>query len=164
MHPAGPPQRTRSITFQDDACYTYQKIICKITKATPTTTAQNAGLCHIGRSPSEGIVVAPGTSPASSLSGLGFVTRLTVTVTNTQITADHSARNMFSAMSFAWLESAMYCSAPGSALTHAHIAIEEAVPEARPQNPPAFVARFHSMPSSTVPNSGAMKKLNSACT
>ena len=42
--------------------------------------------------------------------------------------------------------------------------MEDAVPASRPQNPPAGVARFHSMPSSTVPNSGAMKKLNSACT
>ena len=42
--------------------------------------------------------------------------------------------------------------------------MEEAVPAARPQNPPAGEARFHNMPSSTVPKSGAMKKLKSACT
>ena len=44
------------------------------------------------------------------------------------------------------------------------MAMEETVPASRPQKPPAGVARFHSMPSSTVPNSGAMKKLNSAWT
>ena len=42
--------------------------------------------------------------------------------------------------------------------------MDDTVPASRPQKPPAGVARFHSMPSSTVPNSGAMKKLNSACT
>ena len=55
-------------------------------------------------------------------------------------------------------------SAAGSSFTQAHMPIEETVPASRPQKPPAGVARFHSMPSSTVPNSGAMKKLNSACT
>ena len=44
------------------------------------------------------------------------------------------------------------------------MAIEETVPASKPQNPPAAVARFHSIPSSTVPKSGAIKKLNSACT
>ena len=42
--------------------------------------------------------------------------------------------------------------------------IEESVPHSNPQNPPGPVARFQSIPSTTVPNSGAMKKLNSACT
>ncbi len=40
----------------------------------------------------------------------------------------------------------------------------ETVPAARPQKPPAGEARFQNMPSRTVPKSGAMKKLNSACT
>ena len=42
--------------------------------------------------------------------------------------------------------------------------MEVTVPDSSPQNPPAFVARFHSMPRITVPNSGAIKKLKSACT
>ena len=50
------------------------------------------------------------------------------------------------------------------AFTHAHMPIEDSVPASNPQKPPACVARFHNMPSITVPNSGAMKKLNSACT
>jgi hypothetical protein len=52
----------------------------------------------------------------------------------------------------------------GENLTIAHMAIEETVPASRPQNPPAGVARFQSMPSKTVPKSGAMKKLKRACT
>ncbi len=71
---------------------------------------------------------------------------------------------MFSAMSLASGESAMMRSAAGSSLTQAHMPIEESVPDSRPQKPPAGVARFQSMPRSTVPNSGAMKKLNSAWT
>ena len=55
-------------------------------------------------------------------------------------------------------------SAPGSTFTQAHMAMEETVPASRPQKPPARVARFHNMPRMTVPSSGAMKKLNSACT
>ena len=54
--------------------------------------------------------------------------------------------------------------AVGSIFTHAHMLTEDAVPASNPQNPPAPVARFHSMPSTTVPNSGAMKKLNKAWT
>ena len=42
--------------------------------------------------------------------------------------------------------------------------MEESVPTSRPANPPAAVVRFHSMPRITVPNRGAMKKLNRACT
>ncbi len=42
--------------------------------------------------------------------------------------------------------------------------MEDAVPASRPQKPPCLVARFHSMPRMTVPKSGAMKKVNSACT
>ena len=42
--------------------------------------------------------------------------------------------------------------------------MELSVPASKPQKPPAGVARFHSIPRITVPNSGAMKKLNSACT
>ncbi len=38
--------------------------------------------------------------------------------------------------------------------------IELSVPASKPQKPPAGVARFQSMPRITVPNSGAMKKLN----
>ena len=45
-----------------------------------------------------------------------------------------------------------------------YMPIEDEVPANRPQNPPFGVARFHIMPSRTVANSGAMKKLNSACT
>jgi hypothetical protein len=40
--------------------------------------------------------------------------------------------------------------------------IEEAVPQSNPQNPAGPVARFQSIPRTTVPNKGAMKKLNSA--
>ena len=32
------------------------------------------------------------------------------------------------------------------------------------KNPPAGEVRFHNIPKMTVPNSGAMKKLMSACT
>ena len=62
------------------------------------------------------------------------------------------------------LVAAMTAGALGSTFTQAHIALDDSVPASNPQNPPAGVARFHNMPSSTVPNSGAMKKLNRACT
>ena len=42
--------------------------------------------------------------------------------------------------------------------------MDDPVPDRRPQKPPAWVARFQSIPSSTVPNNGAMKKLNRAWT
>ena len=89
---------------------------------------------------------------------------LTATVTITQTSHDHRPLYMFSAMSLALVESAIMASALGSTFTHAHMPIDETVPASSPQKPPAGVARFHNMPSSTVPNSGAMKKLNSACT
>ena len=40
--------------------------------------------------------------------------------------------------------------------------IEDAVPASSPRKPPQCVARFHSIPRTTVPNSGAIKKLNNA--
>ena len=42
--------------------------------------------------------------------------------------------------------------------------MEETLPASSPQKPPAGVTRFHIMPSSTVPKSGATKKLKSAWT
>ena len=51
--------------------------------------------------------VAPYTSPCNSASVFGLVIRLTTTVTTTQMIHDHNARYMFSAMSFAYGESAM---------------------------------------------------------
>ena len=71
---------------------------------------------------------------------------------------------MFSAISLALGERAMIDKALGTNLTQAHIAMEDNVPTSSPQNPPAGVARFHNMPRSTVPNSGAIKKLKSAWT
>src|SRR5581483_11636031 len=96
--------------------------------------------------------------------GCGRVARLTNTVTRTQMIHDQSARYMFSAMSLAWEDSAMIPSAGGSSFTHNHMPTEETVPASKPQKPPAGVARFQSIPSSTVPNSGAIKKLNNALT
>ncbi len=96
--------------------------------------------------------------------GRGLVNRLTITLTPTDVLTDQSARYMFSAMSLASGEMATYVSAEGSALTHAQRPIEVRVPISRPQNPPALVARFQNMPSSTTPSSGEMKKLKSACT
>src|ERR1035441_3075350 len=142
----------------------YQKIMFNAMKTAATTPAQKMGRCHIGRSPSDGITVQPYTRLVSSESGFGLVNRLTTTVTITHTIQDQSARNMFSAISLALGDMATYFSAVGSSLTQAHMPMDDAVPVARPQKPPAGEARFHNMPSSTVPNSGAMKKLNRACT
>src|ERR1017187_4669952 len=142
----------------------YQKIIFNAMKTAATTPAQKMGRCHIGRSPSDGITVQPYTRLVSSDSGFGLVNRLTTTVTIRHRIQDQSARNMFSAISLALGDKATYFRAVGSSLTQAHMPMDAAVPDARPQKPPAGEARFHNMPSSTVPKSGAMKKLNRACT
>jgi len=78
-----------------------------ITNTAATTPAQKIGRWYAGRCPSLGISVQPYTSPASSLSGLGLVIRLTTTVTPPQASPLHRARNMFSAIGFASGESAM---------------------------------------------------------
>src|SRR5262245_4490606 len=85
----------------------YQKITCKIRNAAPTTAAQKTGRLYRGRCPSEGTSVQPYTKPTNSEVGLGRVARLTSTVTTAQMTPDHSARNMFSAMSLASEDSAI---------------------------------------------------------
>lgn len=72
----------------------------------PTTVAQNHGRCSMETRPSEGIAVTPYTRPLSSASGFGLVTKLTATVTITQMRQDQSARYMFSAMSRAYGDSA----------------------------------------------------------
>ena len=41
--------------------------------------------------------------------------------------------------------------------------IETRIAVTKPQNPPAGVARFQSMPRITVPKSGTMKKKTSTC-
>src|SRR5450755_1858287 len=119
---------------------------------TATATAQKAGRCNSETCSSEGMSVTPITSPFSSLTGLGVVIKLTTIVTSTQTSQDHSPRYIFSAISLAWLESATYLSAEGSSLTQAHMLMDETVPASSPQNPPAAVARFHSIPRITVPN------------
>ena len=68
------------------------------------------------------------------------------------------------AMGFACGENAIYSSAAGSLLSQIHMASELPVPTNRPQNPPAGVARFQSIPRMTVPNNGAIKVANNACT
>src|ERR1035437_81665 len=138
----------------------YQKIIFNAMNAAATMPAQKMGRCQTGRWPSDGITVQPYTRLVSSDSGFGLVIRLTTTVTITHTIQDQRARNMFSAISFALEDMATYCSAVGSSLTQAHMPMEDAVPAARPQKPPAGEARFHNMPSSTVPKSGAIKKLD----
>src|SRR6185312_7427110 len=140
----------------------YQKIICKIIKATSTTPAQKIGRFIKGRCASEGRSVQPLTNPTNSPTGLGFVAKLTNTVTSTHIIHDQSARYISSAIAFASAEPVMMASARGSILTHAHMPTDANVPESNPQNPPAAVVLFHNMPRITVPNNGAMKKLNSA--
>src|ERR1035437_440077 len=142
----------------------YQKIIFNAMKAAATMPAQKMGRCQTGRLPSDGITVQPYTRLVSSDSGFGVVIKLTTTVTITHTIQDQRARNMFSAISLALEDMATYRSAVGSSLTQAHMPMDDAVPAARPQKPPAGEARFHNMPSSTVPKSGAMKKLNRACT
>ena len=71
---------------------------------------------------------------------------------------------MSCAIGFACDDSATYCSAVGSTFTQTHMPIDDSVPRNNPQNAAGPVARFHSIPRITVPNNGAMKKLNSACT
>src|ERR1700677_2742040 len=142
----------------------YQKIRFKTKKTTITTMAQKIGFCQIVVAPSSGIGVTPYTSPASCSVGTGLVTRLTTTVTITQIIQLHSARYRFSAIGFASELLAMYRKAPAFVCTQINIPIDETVPASNPRNPPQCEARFHSMPKITVPNNGAMKNLNSACT
>src|ERR1700722_317059 len=69
----------------------YQKIILRITNTTATTPAQKRGFWYTGTFSIGGIVVCPYTKPANALSGMGFVARLTTTVTTTQTMNDHSA-------------------------------------------------------------------------
>src|SRR5665213_3863 len=140
----------------------YQKIICKIIKAISTTPAQKIGRFVNGRCLSEGNSVQPLTNPTNSDSGFGFVARLTNTVTSTHIIHDQSARYISSAIAFASAEPVMMARARGSNLTQAHMPTEANVPESNPQKPPAAVVLFHNMPRITVPNNGAMKKLNKA--
>src|ERR1700737_5013271 len=68
----------------------------------------------------------PYTSPESCSIGTGFVPRLTMTVTATQISQLHSARYRFSAIGFALGDIAMYRKAPTLVCTHTNIPIEEA--------------------------------------
>src|SRR5271167_1102293 len=70
----------------------YQKIRFKIKKTTITTVAQKIGFCQIVVAPSSGIGVTPYTRPESCSDGTGLVTRLTATVTSTQIIQLHRAR------------------------------------------------------------------------
>src|SRR6185312_4507158 len=85
----------------------YQNIICKIIKTTNTITAQKMGRFIKGRCPSEGNSVQPLTSPTNCSTGLGFVAKLTNTVTSTQMIHDHKARYMSSAIAFASAEPVM---------------------------------------------------------
>ena len=126
--------------------------------------AQNSGRCVRGTAASTGSFVQPYTNPSSCSSRIGAVAKLMATVTPTHTSHDHKARYMFSAIPAAFGENAMIDNAAGSSLPQIHNPIDEVVPSNSPQNPPAGVARFHNIPRSTVPNSGAMKKLKSACT
>src|ERR1700691_5384844 len=69
----------------------YQKIMFSATKTTVTTAAQKRGFWYRGTSPMEGTSVSPYTKPVNSLSGIGFVARLTTTVTTTHTIKDQSA-------------------------------------------------------------------------
>src|SRR6185437_16231825 len=140
----------------------YQKIICKIIKTTSTTPAQKMGRFIKGKCLSDGNSVKPRTNPTNSDSGLGFVAKLTNTVTSTHIIHDQRARYISSAIAFASAEPVIIAKARGSNLTHAHIPTDANVPESNPQKPPAAVVLFHNIPRITVPNNGAMKKLNNA--
>src|SRR4029077_1526761 len=142
----------------------YQKIMFSATNTIPTSVAQNAGRCQIETCASCGISVAPYTNPFNSLSGFDCVIRLPPTVTITQISHDHSARYISAAIGFALLESATYFTASGTFPPHRTIPPAATVPDSNPQKPPAAVVRFHNIPRITVPNSGAMKMLKSACT
>src|SRR6185312_9832565 len=99
----------------------YQKIICKIIKATNTTPAQKIGRFIKGRCLSDGSSVQPLTKPTKSSTRLGFVAKLTNTVTNTHIIHDQRARYISSAIAFASAEPVIFAKARGSNLTHAHI-------------------------------------------
>src|SRR6185312_4645929 len=142
----------------------YQKIICKIIKATSTTAAQNIGRFVKGRCLSEGNSVQPLTNPTNCSTGLGLIAKLTNTVTSTQMIHDQRARYISSAIAFASAEPVIIASARGSILTHAHMPTEATVPASNPQKPPCEVVLFHNIPKITVPNNGAMKKLNNAWT
>src|SRR6185312_7029664 len=102
----------------------YQKIICKIIKATNTTAAQKIGRFIKGRCASEGNSVQPLTNPTNCSSGLGFVAKLTNTVTSTHIIHDQSARYISSAIAFPSAEPVIIAKARGSNLTHAHMPTE----------------------------------------
>src|SRR6185312_10801829 len=140
----------------------YQKIICKIMKATSTTAAQKIGRLVKGRCASEGSSVQPLTNPTNCSTGFGFVAKLTNTFTSTHMIHDQRARYISSAIAFASAEPVIIESARLSNLTHAHIPTEAKVPASNPQKPPAAVVLFHNMPRITVPKSGAIKKLNKA--
>ena len=79
----------------------------RTTNTTKTTAAQKIGRFSSGMSRSDGTSVQPRTSPTSSLAGLGFVSKLTTTVTITQATHDQRPRYMFSAIARACSDSAM---------------------------------------------------------
>jgi hypothetical protein len=78
----------RASVYQKTA---YQKIMFSAMKTTVTTAAQKRGFWYSGTSPTLGTFVSPYTSPVNWLSGIGFVARLTNTVTTTQVIKDQSA-------------------------------------------------------------------------
>ena len=79
----------------------YQKIHCNKRNNAADIPAQKTGRFQSGRCPSLGNCVQPYTKPANSSAGLGRVNALTVTVTITHTSHDHSPRYMFSAISLA---------------------------------------------------------------
>src|SRR5436309_3733206 len=76
------------------------------------------------------------------MSSLGFVARLTATVTITQMTPDHRARHISIARGLARGESAIRAILLGSSSTNVNITMEESVPASKPRKPPAEVALF----------------------
>src|SRR5205823_10713956 len=104
------------------------------------------------------------TNPFSSSSGLGLVTNVTSTVTTTQVTDAQSACHIAWASGWASGENANTLTQLGSNFIKRNTVMEVATPASSPQNPPMRLTPFESMPSTTVPNNGAMKKPNSACT
>src|SRR5258707_6887689 len=84
----------------------YQKTMFSMKKIIVTTAAQKRGLWYRGTSPTDGTFVNPYTKPVNCPSGMGFVARLTTTVTVTQTTKDQSAWYISWARPLAWGESA----------------------------------------------------------
>src|SRR3989442_4975276 len=76
------------------------------------------------------------------MSSLGFVARLTATVTITQMIPDHRARHISIARGLARGESAIRATLLGSSSTNVNITMEESVPASKPRKPPAEVAHF----------------------